>query len=141
MQLDFYEIGTINENELKFAVISAVYQNKWVYVRHKERKTWEIPGGHRDLGEDIMKTAKRELFEETGAMRVEIIPISDYSMNDSSEKIFGRLFFSKIFELGQLPDSEINEVQFFERPPRNLTYAKIQPHLFEKTMEFLKENK
>ena len=64
MQLDFYEIGTINEKELRFAVISAVYQNKWVYVRHKERKTWEIPGGHRDLGEDIMKTAKRELFEE-----------------------------------------------------------------------------
>ncbi|WP_222705398.1 NUDIX hydrolase [Bacillus testis] len=137
MQLDFYKIGTINEEELRFAVISAIYQNKWVYVRQKDRTTWETPGGHRDLGEAIIRTAKRELFEETGAVRIEIVPICDYSLNDSSGKRFGRLFFSTIIELDQLPDSEINEVNFFEMLPRNLTYAEIQPRLFEKTIEFL----
>lgn len=81
------------------------------------------------------------MFEETGAIRLEIIPICDYFMNDSFGKIFGRLFFSKIIELGQLPDSEINEVNFFEMLPINLTYEEIQPQLFEKTIEFLNTNK
>ncbi|MFS0781296.1 NUDIX hydrolase [Bacillus sp. 1P06AnD] len=141
MNLVFYEIGTIKEEELRFAVISAIYQNKWVFVRHKDRMTWEIPGGHREIGEDIMKTAKRELFEETGAVRGEIIPLYDYCINDSSEKLFGRLFFSKIIELDQLPESEISEVSFFEMLPGNLTYAEIQPLLFRKTMEFMKSKK
>ena len=141
MQLNFYEIGTINDEERKFAVISAMYQDQWVFVRHKERMTWEIPGGHRELGEEIVNTAKRELFEETGAIRSKIIPICDYSMDASSGKRYGRLFFANIFELGQLPESEMKEVQFFEGLPENLTYTKIQPHLYEKTMEFLKGNK
>ena len=42
MQLEFYEIGTRNDEELTFAVVSAIYQDKWVYVKHKERTTWEI---------------------------------------------------------------------------------------------------
>ena len=137
MQLGFYEIGTRNEEELTFAVVHAIYRDKWVYVKHKERTTWEIPGGHREVGEEIKKTAERELFEETGAIRSEIIPICDYSMDHSSEKTFGRLYFANIFELGQLPDSEIKDVQFFDSLPENLTYAKIQPQLYEKTMEFL----
>ena len=140
MQLDFYELGTINDEQLKFALISAFYEGQWVFVRHKERLTWEIPGGHRELGEEIMKTAKRELFEETGAIKSEIIPICDYSMDVSSGKMFGRLFFANIFELGQLPESEIKEVQLFESLPENLTYAKIELQLYEKTMEFLKVN-
>ena len=64
MQLDFYKIGTINEEELRFAVISAIYQNKWVYVRHKDRTTWETPGGHRDLGEDISELRKESCLKK-----------------------------------------------------------------------------
>ena len=141
MQLNFYELGIRNEEELTFAVVSAVYEDKWVYVKHKERMTWEIPGGRRELGEEIMNTAKRELFEETGAVRSEIIPICDYAMNHSSGKQFGRLYFANIFELGQLPESEIKEVQLFEGLPENLTYAEIEPQLYKRTMEFLKANK
>ena len=34
---------------LKFAVIAARSEGKWVFCRHKERTTLEIPGGHREL--------------------------------------------------------------------------------------------
>ena len=88
-----------------------------------------------------METAKRELFEETGAKISEIIPKCDYSMNGFSGKIFGRLFFSNIIELGNLPDSEIVEIIFFDKLPINLTYSEVQPQLFEKTIAFLKGNK
>jgi 8-oxo-dGTP diphosphatase len=137
MKIQFYDIGSVNDIELTFAVISAIYQGKWLYVRHKERRSWEIPGGHRETGEMIDETAKRELFEETGCKEVDLVPICDYSMDDSIIKIFGRLYFSRIKEIGQLPISEIDEVKLFDKLPNNLTYLEIQPKLFETTLAFI----
>ncbi|MGE7694616.1 NUDIX hydrolase [Lysinibacillus sp. NPDC094177] len=139
MKIEFYDIGSVNDEKLEFSVISAYYQGQWVYVRHFNRQSWEIPGGHREPGEKIDETAKRELFEETGSRDVDLLPICDYSMDDSLKKVFGRLYFAKIEEIGQLPDSEIEEVQLFSSLPKYLTYPEIQPILFEKTLAFIKD--
>lgn len=141
MRVDSYEIGQVPEDSYRFAVIAACYQGKWVFVRHKERKTWEIPGGHREIGEDIKDTASRELFEETGAKVFEITPIFDYSVTVDDRPSFGRLFYSEIEELGRLPDMEIGEVKLFSELPQNLTYPGIQPYLFEKTLDFCERRK
>ncbi len=133
MEIEFCDLGEVDEENLKFAVISTVYKGKWVYVRHKKRDTWEIPGGHREIGESIITTAKRELFEETGAKEFNIKAVCDYSMNDSNGKLFGRLFFSEINEIGELPNSEIGEVKLFDELPEKLTYPQIQPLLYKKT--------
>ena len=45
MKIQFYDIGSVNEKDLKFAVISTIYKEKWLYVKHNERKSWEIPVG------------------------------------------------------------------------------------------------
>lgn len=42
---------------LKFAVIAAVHDGKWVFCKHKERDTFEAPGGHREPGETIDATS------------------------------------------------------------------------------------
>lgn len=136
MKIEFYNLGSVNDIELKFAVISAVYQGEWLYVKHKDRDSWEIPGGHREPGEMIDETAKRELFEETGCKDVDLVPICDYLMEDSNNKIFGRLFLAKIKKIGQLPVSEIDEIKLFKNLPLSLTYLEIQPKLFEKTIAF-----
>ena len=134
MSVEFSEIGQVNDKELKFAVISAFFQGKWVFVRNKMRETWEIPGGHREIGEDINDTAKRELFEETGAKVFEIRPICDYlcdyCLTEDKEASYGRLFYAEIKELGDLPESEIGEVKLFDKLPKKLTYPEIQPHLY-----------
>lgn len=139
MNIEFYDIGTVMNNKLKFAVISAYYQGQWLYVRQRNRHSWEIPGGHRESCEEIDKTAKRELFEETGCKEMDLTPICDYSMDDTFKKVFGRLYFARIKGMGRLPVSEIAEVKLFKDLPTYLTYPEIQPILHEKTLAFLKE--
>ena len=46
---------------LKFAVILARHRGQWVFCRHRQRSSWEVPGGHRAPGETIAQTAAREL--------------------------------------------------------------------------------
>jgi 8-oxo-dGTP pyrophosphatase MutT (NUDIX family) len=134
MKLDFSDIGQVDDRELKFAVISALFQGKWVFVKHKQRDTWEIPGGHREIGEDINDTAKRELFEETGAIDFEIKPVGDYFVIRDDEASYGRLFYAEIKKLGDLPDSEIGEVRLFDALPEKLTYPEIQPYLYNRIL-------
>ena len=38
-----------------------------MFCKHRDRDTHEVPGGHREDGEEILETVKRELKEETGA--------------------------------------------------------------------------
>ena len=70
MIVKFYD--NIEDSLLKFAVVISKHNGKWVFCKHKRRDTYEIPGGHRENGEDILSTAKRELFEETGLTESDI---------------------------------------------------------------------
>ena len=100
IEVKFYD--TVNDELLKFAVIISQSNGKWVFCKHKERDTYEVPGGHREAGEDIFETAKRELQEETGAIKFEIKPICVYSVtgktrvNDTGKETFGLLCFAEI---------------------------------------------
>lgn len=136
LKIDFYEMGKTRDVLLEFAVIATRYENRWIFVRHRERETWEIPGGHREKNEDINDTAKRELFEETGAKKFIIEPVCDYSVTKDSITRYARLFYAKVNELGKLPDSEIGEIKLYDNMPQNLTYYDIQPHLYRRVLEW-----
>lgn len=139
MEAFLCELGKVEEKELKFAVISAKYEDKWIFVRHKERETWEIPGGHREANEDIIDTARRELYEETGAKTANIIPICEYGVKREDGTSYGRLFYADVIELDKLPNSEIEKIELFDELPNNLTYPQIQPKLYKTTLEFINE--
>lgn len=79
--------------------------------------------------------AKRELYEESGAIDFEIIPVFDYWVGDEDKFSNGMVFYGRIKELGDIPNSEMEEIGFFDSLPENLTYPKITPKLFEYLME------
>lgn len=136
LKVNFYTLNSVQDSKLHFAVIMARYKEKWILVRHKERTSWEIPGGHREQNEDISDAASRELIEETGAKHFTIIPVCIYSVDRGESESFGQLFYSEIDYLDDLPNSEIAEIKLFDNMPYNLTYPLIQPYLFRKVLEF-----
>ena len=118
------------DSSLKYAVILTKYNGKYVFVKHKERVTLELPGGHRETGENIAQTAARELYEETGAVKYSLRQICPYKVNN-----YAMLFYAEISELGELPQSEIERVVLLDEPPRELlewTYPDVHPKLLEK---------
>ena len=129
---------TVDDAALKFAVIMARYGDGWLFCRHKQRSTWEIPGGHREPGEAIDDTARRDLHEETGAVKFELHRIGVYGVCSGDEITYGMLYFADVQTLGELPpEMEIGEITVSKKLPENLTYPFIQPALYKKTAEFL----
>ncbi|GFZ30013.1 DNA mismatch repair protein MutT [Clostridium zeae] len=136
IKVSLTELYQMNDNMFLCAVIVPRYEGKWVFVRQKGKKTWELPGGTHEINETITETAERELFEETGAKKFRLFPICISSVNINNRKSYGLLFYSEISELGQLPNSEIEELKLFEELPENLTYPSIHNILFNKAVEF-----
>lgn len=139
LEVKFYD--TVDDALLKFAVIISQSNGKWVLCKHKERDTYEVPGGHREEGEDILETAKRELQEETGAVKFDIEPLCVYSVtgktsvNENDEESFGLLCFAEITEFSGKLESEIEKVELMDELPKNWTYPLIQPKLIEKYLQ------
>lgn len=120
--------------DYKYVVILSFYRGHILLSRHKERDTWETQGGHIEPGEMPLAAAKRELYEESGAVGYEIAPLCDYWAGDelTSQGAGGVVFWARICELGEIPESEMAEVREFEKLPENLTYPAITPVLFER---------
>ena len=117
-KVQFYD--RVDDGKLRFAVIITRTEGQWVFCKHRDRNTLEVPGGHREPGEDILDTAKRELYEETGAIDFTMEPVCVYSVtapgNFDGQETFGMLFSADVRE--------------FEKDlPEAWTYPEIQPLL------------
>ncbi|MDE6471301.1 MAG: NUDIX domain-containing protein [Eubacterium sp.] len=136
MQIRFYD--EVDDALLKFAVIISKANGKFVFCKHKERDTYEVPGGHREMNEDIFETAKRELNEETGAVDFDITPICVYSVtakdNFDGEETFGMLYYADIRTFEEI-HSEIEKIIITDTLPLKWTYPLIQPELLKKAHE------
>lgn len=139
-KVEFYSPIYEPDTVLTYSVISSRFRNRWIFVRHHKRTTYEIAGGHIETGETSHEAACRELMEETGALLFTIECIATYSVEKDGETGWGRLYFAEVTELGPIPDiSEICEVVFLDKIPENPTHPDIQPQLFKKTLEYLRK--
>ncbi|WP_195724456.1 NUDIX hydrolase [Paenibacillus monticola] len=124
-------LNNVPDNDLEFAVIFARYKNQWIISRQQYKNTWEVQGGHRELGENIEFTGARELYEESGAKQFRITPITDYSMIIHGGRSFGRLFYADVYVISELPGGhEIEEVRLVDTFPENMTYVQVHELLF-----------
>ena len=138
IEVRFYD--EIEDSLLKFAVIISKTNGKWVFCKHKERDTYEVPGGHRESGETIEETARRELREETGAVEFDIKPVCVYSVKGKTranenleDETFGMLFIADIFSFEEI-HSEIEKIIICDELVENWTYPLIQPKLLEEAV-------
>lgn len=135
MLVKFYD--DVDDSLLRFAVIISKSEGKWVFCKHRERDTYEIPGGHRDDGEAIGDTAKRELKEETGAVDFQIKPVCVYSVtgknrvNETGEETYGMLYYAEIKTFEKDLHSEMEKIVLFDTLHDDWTYPLIQPLLIE----------
>ena len=133
----FYKQEQIEEERIDYVVIMAKMNGKWMFCRHKGRDSWEFPGGHRRDGELILQTAKRKLYEETGAVVFDIYPVSAYKVFDYYDK-YTMLYVAELGTLGELPEeSKIEEIMLTASTPEKLTYPDTHPYLFAVVQKWL----
>ncbi len=108
----------VEEYELKYVLIIAIVDNtKIILSRHKDRTSWDIPGGHIERGETAKEAAIRELYEETGVTENEIqemYRLADYhacDINSDSKGAFCRIFIAHIKHLPDSPPAEFEMVE------------------------------
>jgi 8-oxo-dGTP diphosphatase len=96
-EVRFYDPIFVPDLKLTYSVIAARFEKKWIFVRHRNRTTFEIAGGHIEDGETSHVAACRELMEETGAVRYSLVCIATYSVKKDGETGFGRLYLAEVF--------------------------------------------
>ena len=114
-EIKLYNLDSVNEKEYTRVVCVSRYKDKWVFSKNLKRGGWEIPGGHIEPGEDWQTAAKRELYEETGAVKVKVEPICVYFIST-----YALLCYAEIEEMEKLPGFEISEIGFFDDIPTDL---------------------
>lgn len=96
MKVSFYE--SVAEHDLKFAVIISRYLKQWVFCKRKQRKTFEIPGGHRENGkalkhvQDVNCMKKRELL----LIRLNVFATTELLRKLDQKSLFGTIFYAEI---------------------------------------------
>ena len=131
-EVRFYD--KIEDHRLRFAVILARSGGKWVLCKHRERSTLEIPGGHREPGEDIDAAARRELHEETGAAAFTLRPVCVYAVVRDGEpgESCGMLYAAEITAFDPELHSEIERTVLLDSLAGvDWTYPDIQPRLLD----------
>lgn len=135
LKVNFYD--RVEDKLLKFVVIIAKANGKWIFCKHRERNTYELPGGHRENRETILEAAKRELKEETGAIDFHIEPVCVYSVigktrvNDRDDvETFGMIYIADIFSFEEI-HSKIEKIIITDQLIEHWTYPLIQPKLIE----------
>ncbi|HEY32680.1 MAG TPA: NUDIX hydrolase [Dehalococcoidia bacterium] len=101
------------------------HENNFLLVHHRERQTWELPGGHIEGAESARDCAVRELLEETGqrAEHLDFRAVLKYHAPPDNRIYLGihhGIYYGTLFS-GELPspvpfreNEEISQITFWD---------------------------
>ena len=136
-EINFYDLGTVDEKEFTRVVCVCKYKDKYVFSYNKKRNGWEIPGGHIEEGETWQEAAKREMYEETGATKINVTPVSIYKIST-----YGLLCYCEIEEMEELPkEYEMEKIMLADTlpAPEELTFPDSSKLYFDKVLNSINE--
>ncbi|GHC86025.1 hypothetical protein GCM10007079_29400 [Nocardiopsis terrae] len=105
------------------SVVCLTYEGgRLLMVRHR-RRAWEFPGGHREPGEDLYATARREAYEEAGATLGEVRAMGYYVLSGGHTTVVTHAEVTRLEPLSG--EFETVEVRTFDCLPsdRELSWA------------------
>lgn len=121
----------------KYAIILARENRKFLWCRQKGKTTWEMPGGHVEPGETPEQAARRELFEETGAVGYTLRPLFDCCAGGDAAVVY----LAEVTERAALPESEMAEVRPGDTIPGEWSWPLIQPKILQHYRELFEREK
>lgn len=120
----------------RYVMIISIENGRFLWCRQKGKTTWEIPGGHIEPGETPEQAARRELFEETGAVEFSLTALFDCRVSGT-----GIVFLAEVSRRGEIPKSEMQEVRAAENIPGEWSYPYLEQQIlwrYQKEKEWLR---
>lgn len=127
--------GVIPEN-FDYVLSVLLYENKFVMVKNKNRK-WEFTGGKRIENETIIEAAKRESWEESGAIIEKIKLLGYYRLRDNKNVV---VTLADVVYFEDMPCGyEIETRKLVNHLPEDSELS-FDDGIYQKIYYFIKEN-
>ena len=102
---------------LLITFVAIRHEQDFLLVHHRERQSWELPGGHIEGAENARDCAVRELFEETG-QRVEHLDfraVLKYRAGSDNRIYYGTLYSGELHSPVPFRENdEISQITFWD---------------------------
>ena len=112
-------------------------QGRVLLQLRSDNHCWGYCGGSIELDQRVEEAAKRELFEESGIRDADVYPVCDYWGFNPFRCSNGMVFLAVVHSIGELPESEMQEIGVFDELPENLTYPQTSPVLYREAEKLL----
>ena len=127
--------GMIPEN-FDYVLSILLYENEFVMVKNKNRK-WKFTGGKRIENETIAETAKRESWEEAGAIIEDIKLLGYYRLHDNKNVV---VTLSDVVCFEDMPCGyEIETRKLVNQLPKDADLS-FSDGIYQKIYYFVKKN-
>lgn len=62
VKVKFYDNSYQPEKGLTYSLIAAICKGQWIFVRHRDKLTWEIAGGHIEKAKPLRRLQAENLL-------------------------------------------------------------------------------